>query len=69
MQTPRDYSLDHIRNCFWNKIGSDGIYMFGGTGDEGSYSATNPPLSSDIWNGWAKAIGTVTLKAVMFTVV
>ena len=27
--------------------------MFGGTGDEGNYSAVNPPfLSSDIWNGW-----------------
>ena len=51
---PRDYSLDHIRNELYGiKIGSDGIYMFGGTGDEGSYSATNPPfLSSDIWNGW-----------------
>ena len=30
------------------------IYMFGGTGDEGSYSEINPPfLSSDIWNGWS----------------
>ena len=27
--------------------------MFGGSGDESSYSSTNPPfLSSDIWNGW-----------------
>ncbi len=51
---PRGYSLDHIRNELYGiKIGSDGIYMFGGTGDEGNYSAINPPfLSSDIWNGW-----------------
>ena len=27
--------------------------MFGGSGDEGNYSAVNPPfLASDIWNGW-----------------
>ena len=27
--------------------------MFGGSGDEGNYSAINPPfLPSDIWNGW-----------------
>ncbi len=51
---PRGYSLDHIRNELYGiKIGNDGIYMFGGTGDEGNYSAVNPPfLSSDIWNGW-----------------
>ena len=51
---PRGYSLDHIRNELYGiKIGNDGIYMFGGTGDEGNYSAINPPfLSSDIWNGW-----------------
>ena len=31
--------------------------MFGGTGDEGSYSATNFPfLSSDIWNGWVLSV-------------
>ena len=31
--------------------------MFGGTGDEGSYSATNSPfLSSDIWNGWVLSV-------------
>ena len=35
----------------------DGIYMFGGTGDEGNYSATNSPfLSSDIWNGWVLSV-------------
>ena len=51
---PRGYSLDHIRNELYGiKLGNDGIYMFGGTGDEGNYSAVNPPfLSSDIWNGW-----------------
>jgi len=51
---PRGYSLDHIRNELYGiKIGTDGIYMFGGTGDEGNYSSVNPPfLSSDIWNGW-----------------
>ena len=31
--------------------------MFGGTGDEGSYSEINPPfLSSDIWNGWVLSV-------------
>ena len=31
--------------------------MFGGTGDEGSYSATNSPfLSSDVWNGWVLSV-------------
>ena len=55
---PRGYSLDHIRNELYAiKAGSDGIYMFGGTGDEGSYSATNSPfLSSDIWNGWVLSV-------------
>ena len=51
---PRAYSLNHIRNELYGiKVGTDGIYMFGGSGDESSYSSTNPPfLSSDIWNGW-----------------
>ena len=55
---PRGYSLSHIRNELYGiKAGTDGIYMFGGTGDEGSYSATNPPfLSSDIWNGWVLSV-------------
>jgi len=57
---PRGYSLDHIRNELYGiKVGTDGIYMFGGTGDEGSYSATNSPfLSSDIWNGWVLSVDT-----------
>jgi hypothetical protein len=52
---PRGYSLAYIRSELYGiKVGTDGVYMFGGTGDEnGSYSVTNPPfLSSDIWNGW-----------------
>jgi len=52
---PRGYSLCYIRNELYGiKVGSDGVYMFGGTGDENeSYSETNPPfLSSDVWNGW-----------------
>lgn len=52
---PRNYSLSYIRNELYGiKVGTNGIYMFGGSGDEsGSYSSTNPPyLSSDIWNGW-----------------
>tara|TARA_B100001057_G_C22869919_1_gene958259 strand:- start:2846 stop:4213 length:1368 start_codon:yes stop_codon:yes gene_type:complete len=55
---PRGYSLSHIRNELYGiKAGTDGIYMFGGTGDEGSYSETNPPfLSSDIWNGWVLSV-------------
>ena len=41
---PRGYSLNHIRNELYGiKSGSDGIYMFGGTGDEGNYSATISP--------------------------
>ena len=55
---PRGYSLNHIRNELYGiKSGSDGIYMFGGTGDEGNYSATiSPFLSSDIWNGWVLSV-------------
>ena len=55
---PRGYSLNHIRNELYGiKVGTDGIYMFGGTGDEGSYSAINSPyLSSDIWNGWVLSV-------------
>ena len=51
---PRGYSLEHIRNELYGlKLDNDGIYMFGGTGDEGYYSATLPPFeSSDVWNGW-----------------
>lgn len=51
---PRGYSLEHIRNELYGiKVNADGIYMFGGTGDESNYSATNPPYeSSDVWNGW-----------------
>ena len=52
---PRGYSMAYIRSELYGiKIGTDGVYMFGGTGDENkSYSVTNPPfLSSDIWNGW-----------------
>ena len=52
---PRGYSMEYIRNELYGiKIGVDGVYLFGGTGDENeTYSATNPPfLSSDIWNGW-----------------
>lgn len=56
---PRGYSLDYIRNELYGiKARPDGIYMFGGTGDENeSYSETNPPfLPSDTWNGWVLII-------------
>jgi hypothetical protein len=56
---PRGYSMEYIRNELYGiKIGVDGVYLFGGTGDENeTYSATNPPfLSSDIWNGWVLII-------------
>ena len=52
---PRGYDLKYIRNELYGiKISDEGIYLFGGTGDESeSYSAVNPPFeSSDIWNGW-----------------
>ena len=52
---PRGYDLEYIRNELYGiKVSDDGVYLFGGTGDENeSYSATNPPFeSSDIWNGW-----------------
>jgi len=52
---PRGYSMSYIRSELYGiKTGIDGVYMFGGTGDENEgYSTTNPPfLSSDIWNGW-----------------
>ena len=43
---PRGYSLSQIRNELYGiEVGSDGVYMFGGSGDESNYSATTPPLS------------------------
>ena len=58
MQIQGDIVKNHIRNELYGiKSGSDGIYMFGGTGDEGNYSATiSPFLSSDIWNGWVLSV-------------
>lgn len=55
---PRGYSLAHIRNELYGlEVGSDGVYMFGGSGDESNYSASNPPFpSSDIWVGWVLAV-------------
>jgi len=52
---PRGYSMAYIRSELYGvKVGTHGVYMFGGTGDEnGSYSVENPPFtSSDTWNGW-----------------
>ena len=51
---PRGYSLNHIRNELYGvEVGTDGIYMFGGSGDESGYSASLPPFpSSDVWVGW-----------------
>ncbi|MBO74631.1 MAG: hypothetical protein CMD33_05105 [Flavobacteriales bacterium] len=51
---PRGYSLSHIRNELYGiEVGTDGIYMFGGSGDESNYSETNQPFpSSDVWVGW-----------------
>ena len=52
---PRGYDLEYIRNELYGiKVSDEGIYLFGGSGDENeSYSAVNPPFeSSDIWNGW-----------------
>lgn len=51
---PRGYSLSHIRNELYGiEVGTDGIYMFGGSGDESGYSETNQPFpSSDVWVGW-----------------
>ncbi|MDA1085098.1 MAG: hypothetical protein O2810_06185, partial [Bacteroidetes bacterium] len=51
----RGYSMSYIRSELYGiKVGTHGVYMFGGTGDENeSYSEVIPPfLSSDIWNGW-----------------
>ena len=52
---PRGYDLEYIRNELYGiKVSDEGVYLFGGTGDENeSYSVVNPPFeSSDIWNGW-----------------
>jgi hypothetical protein len=52
---PRGYSMSYIRSELYGiKTGREGVYLFGGTGDENEgYSTINPPfLSSDIWNGW-----------------
>ena len=51
---PRGYSLSQIRNELYGiEAGTDGIYMFGGSGDESGYSETNQPFpSSDVWVGW-----------------
>lgn len=56
---PRGYSLSHIRNELYGlEVGTDGIYLFGGSGDESNYSATNPPFpSSNVWVGWVLGIG------------
>ena len=55
---PRGYSLSQIRNELYGiEVGSDGVYMFGGSGDESNYSATTPPFpSSDVWVGWVLAV-------------
>lgn len=55
---PRGYSLSQIRNELYGiEVGSDGVYMFGGSGDESNYSAINPPFpSSDVWVGWVLAV-------------
>jgi hypothetical protein len=53
---PRGYSMSYIRSELYGiKVGTHGVYMFGGTGDENEgYSVSNPPFtSSDTWNGWA----------------
>ena len=51
---PRGYSLSYIRNELYGiEVGTDGIYMFGGSGDESGYNETNQPFpSSDVWVGW-----------------
>jgi hypothetical protein len=55
---PRGYSLEHIRNELYGiEVGSDGIYMFGGSGDESNYSQVNTPFpSSDVWVGWVLGV-------------
>ena len=55
---PRGYSLSHIRNeLYCIEVGTDGIYMFGGSGDESNYSDTNMPFpSSDVWVGWVLCV-------------
>lgn len=57
---PRGYSLNYIRNELYGvKVGSDGVYLFGGSGDEDPvYSEEHPPFpSSDIWVGWVVKTG------------
>lgn len=51
---PRGYSLDHIRNeLYGTKVGTDGIYMFGGSGSESDYDAEISPFpSAGTWVGW-----------------
>lgn len=55
---PRGYSLEHIRNELYGiEVGTDGIYMFGGSGDESNYSQVNTPFpSSDVWVGWVLGV-------------
>ena len=55
---PRGYSTEHIRNELYGiQVGSDGVYLFGGSGDESNYSETILPFpSSDVWIGWVLAI-------------
>ena len=55
---PRGYSLEHIRNELYGiEVGSDGIYMFGGSGDESNYSQVYAPFpSSDVWVGWVLGV-------------
>ena len=55
---PRGYSLEHVRNELYGiEVGTDGIYMFGGSGDESNYSQVNTPFpSSDVWVGWVLGV-------------
>ena len=52
---PRGYNLDYIRNELYGiKVASNGVYLFGGTGDEDDSFSQNSTSyeSSDVWNGW-----------------
>ena len=55
---PRGYSLEHIRNELYGiQTNGDHVYLFGGSGDESSYSASDPLFpASDVWVGWVLSV-------------
>ena len=57
---PRGYSLEHIRNELYGiQTNGEHVFLFGGSGDESGYSASDPIFpTSDVWVGWVLSVTT-----------